>query len=110
MNTNTMIALLLVGAFVFAVGVRAWTNTQRILAERHLQARLSSIAAYVPAMPAAVKAAQRAQLTTAAGGDLFAVDEPIPFLPVDHLFEHEQEMAAYRRRCAGYARTIHGGQ
>ena len=64
---NAIIAVLFAATFAAALAVRAWKNTNRILAERALEARLRAAGANaVRDMDAVDKALLRARLVTAA--------------------------------------------
>lgn len=82
MNFNTVIAILLAATFAVALAVRAWRNTNRILTERVIAARLRNLAGQWPQMDPARKAAIRANLIAAAGTPardyLARLDEPYP--------------------------------
>lgn len=59
---NAAIAVLLAATFALALALRARQNTNRILAERRMQARLRQTADYIPEIDPAEKAAIRARL------------------------------------------------
>lgn len=88
MSTDAMIAVLFAGLFAAALAVRAWNNTQRIRAERRVEAHVRAAGSRFRMDPQA-SARIRAGLVSAAAAplsdrlpaaDYFAdPDQPVPY-------------------------------
>ena len=118
MSTDAMIAVLFAALFAVAVAVRAWNNTQRIRAERRVEAHVRAAGSRFRMDPTA-SARTRASLVSAAAAPLndrlpaadhiTDPDQPVPYALTPMALNAQR---AAQRRCYSTMpyRTIRGEQ